>query len=47
MVTLQLVSQLEKQKNQAEHELSTLKLVLEDVEEMLTQHKENINQVGE
>jgi cell division protein ZapA len=47
MVTLQLVSQLEKQKNQAEHELSTLKLVLEDVEEMLTQHKDNINQTGE
>ena len=47
MVTLQLVRQLEKQKNQAEHELSTLKLVLEDVEEMLTQHKDNINQTGE
>ena len=47
MVTLQLVSQLEKQKNQAEQELSTLKLVLEDVEEMLTQHKDNINQTGE
>jgi cell division protein ZapA (FtsZ GTPase activity inhibitor) len=47
MVTLQLVSQLEKQKNQAEQELSTLKLVLEDVEEMLTQHKDNISQTGE
>ncbi len=43
MVTLQLVSQLEKQRNQAEQELSTLKLVLEDVEHMLVQHKNNIN----
>jgi hypothetical protein len=43
MVTLQLVSQLEKQKNQAEEELSTLKLVLKDVEQMLVQHKNNTN----
>lgn len=42
MVTLQLVSQLQKQKNQAESELSTLKSVLKDVEQMLTIHKQNI-----
>lgn len=43
MVTLQLVSQLAKEKNQAEEELSTLKLALEDVEQMLVQHRDNIN----
>lgn len=47
MVTLQLVSQLEKQKNQAEEELSTLKLVLQDVEQMLAQHKDNIQKTEE
>ena len=47
MVTLQLVSQLAKEKNQAEKELSTLKLVLEDVEHMLVQHKQNIQKTGE
>lgn len=47
MVTLQLVSQLVKEKNQAEQELSTLKVVLEDVEKMLAQHKDNIQQTGE
>ncbi len=43
MVTLQLVSQLAKEKNQAQKELSTLKLALEDVEQMLVQHRDNIN----
>lgn len=47
MVTLQLVSQLVKEKNHAEQELSTLSLVLEDVEKMLALHKENIKQTGE
>jgi len=47
MVTLQLVSQLAKEKNQAEQELSTLKLVLEDVEQMLIQHKDNIQKTEE
>jgi len=42
MVTLQLVSQLAKDKLIAEIELSTLKLVLEDVEHMVIQHKEDI-----
>lgn len=41
MVTLQLVSLLQKQKNQAEQELSTLKAVLVDVEQMLAQHKQD------
>ena len=47
MVALQLVSQLAKEKNQAEKELSTLRLVLEDVEHMLVQHKENIQKTEE
>ncbi|MES2566393.1 MAG: cell division protein ZapA [Bacteroidota bacterium] len=47
MVTLQLVSQLGKEKNHAEQELSTLRLVLEDVEKMLAQHKDNIQQTEE
>ena len=47
MVTLQLVSQLAKEKNQAQEELSTLRLVLEDVEHMLVQHKENIQDTEE
>ena len=47
MVTLQLVSQLAKEKTQAEQELSTLKLVLEDVEQMLVQHKDNIKKTEE
>ena len=42
MVTLQLVSQLQKQKSQAENELSTLKNVLKDVEQMLAIHKQNL-----
>ncbi len=44
MVTLQLVSQLQKQKNQAQNELSTLKNVLIDVEQMLAEHKKNLTQ---
>jgi cell division protein ZapA (FtsZ GTPase activity inhibitor) len=47
MVTLQLVSQLAKEKTQAEQELSTLKLVLDDVEQMLIQHKDNIQKTEE
>ena len=47
MVALQLVSQLAKEKNQAKKELSTLKLVLEDVEQMLVQHKDNIQKTEE
>jgi hypothetical protein len=47
MVTLQSVSQLAKEKNQAEQELSTLKLVLEDVEQMLVQHRDNIQKTEE
>ena len=38
MVTLQLVTELQKQKNTAEQELSTLKEVFKDVEQMLVQH---------
>ena len=33
--------------NQAEQELSTLKLVLEDVEHMLVQHRDNIQKTEE
>ncbi len=47
MVTLQLVSQLHKEKQQAEKELSTLKEVLNDVEQMLNQHKLNIEDTKE
>jgi len=47
MVTLQLVSQLAKEKSQAVEELSTLKMVLEDVEQMLVQHKNSIHKTGE
>lgn len=47
MVTLQLVSQLNKEKNQAEKELSTLKTVLKDVEQMLVQHHEDIKKTEE
>ena len=47
MVTLQLVSVLQKEKNQAEQELSTLKLVLGDVEQMLAQHKQNTKETEE
>jgi cell division protein ZapA (FtsZ GTPase activity inhibitor) len=43
MVSLQYLSELMKEKNTAEKELSTLKLVFEDVKEQLVQHKENIS----
>jgi hypothetical protein len=42
-----LVCQLAKEKSQAEKELSTLKMVLEDVEQMLVQHKDNIQKTEE
>jgi molybdopterin converting factor small subunit len=44
MVTLQLVTELQKQKHTAEQELSTLKEVLKDVEQMLVQHQKNISE---
>jgi len=47
MVALQLVSELYKQKNTAEQELSTLKIVLEDVEQMLAKHQNNIKNTEE
>jgi cell division protein ZapA (FtsZ GTPase activity inhibitor) len=43
MVSLQYISELMKEKNTAEKELSTLKLVFEDVKEQLVQHKKNIS----
>ena len=42
MVALQLVSELQKEKVTAEKELSTLKNVLGDVEQMLAKHQSNI-----
>lgn len=42
MVALQLVSQLFQDKNHAEQELSTLRNVLAEVENMLRQHKEDL-----
>ncbi|MBS1634406.1 MAG: cell division protein ZapA [Bacteroidetes bacterium] len=47
MVTLQLVTQLNKQASDAEHELSILKHVFADVEKMLIQHKANTNDIQE
>ncbi|WP_317900196.1 cell division protein ZapA [Aurantibacillus circumpalustris] len=47
MVMLQLVSQLYKQANNAEKELSHLKLLFADVEEMLKEHQQNINTIEE
>ena len=47
MVMLQLVSQLYKQANNAEKELSHLKLLFADVEEMLKEHQRNINTIEE
>ena len=47
MVTLQLVSQLNKQASDAEHELSILRTVLSDVETMLVQHKANRDNIQE
>ncbi|MBA3664733.1 MAG: cell division protein ZapA [Bacteroidetes bacterium] len=45
MVMLQLVSQLYKQANTAEKELSVLKQLFAGVEEMLQQHVQNINNI--
>jgi cell division protein ZapA len=42
MVSLQLISELLRDKNTAEKELSTLKLVINDVKEQLVQHQINI-----
>jgi cell division protein ZapA (FtsZ GTPase activity inhibitor) len=47
MVMLQLVSQLYKQANNAEKELSHLKLLFADVEEMLKEHQQNIKTINE
>jgi cell division protein ZapA (FtsZ GTPase activity inhibitor) len=47
MVMLQLVSQLYKQANTAERELSHLKLLFTDVEEMLKEHQQNIGTISE
>ena len=47
MVMLQLVSQLYKQANTAEKELSVLKQLFAGVEEMLQQHVQNINNITE
>jgi hypothetical protein len=47
MVMLQLVSQLYKQANTAEKELSNLKQLFAGVEEMLQQHIQNINNITE
>ena len=47
MVMLQLVSQLYKQASTAEKELSNLKLLFADVEEMLKEHQQNINTIKE
>ena len=47
MVMLQLVSQLYKQANSAEKELSNLKQLFAGVEEMLQQHVLNINKITE
>src|SRR3954468_23713523 len=47
MVMLQLVSQLYKQANNAEKELSHLKLLFADVELMLKEHQNNIKTITE
>ncbi|MCW3077493.1 MAG: hypothetical protein JWO32_2102 [Bacteroidetes bacterium] len=47
MVMLQLVSQLYKQANTAERELSDLKQLFAGVEEMLQQHIQNINNIND
>lgn len=47
MVMLQLVSQLYKQANDAEKELSHLKQLFASVEDMLQQHTQNINNITE
>ncbi len=47
MVMLQLVSELYKQSNTSEKELSDLKQLFAGVEEMLQQHIQNINNITE
>jgi cell division protein ZapA (FtsZ GTPase activity inhibitor) len=47
MVALQLVSELQKAKVTAEKELSTLKDVLADVEQMLVKHQSDIKETEE
>lgn len=47
MVMLQLVSQLYKQAHNAEKELSDLKNLFADVEEMLKIHLQNVNNINE
>lgn len=47
MVMLQLVSQLYKQASSTEKELSHLKQLFADVEEMLKAHVQNINRIAE
>jgi cell division protein ZapA (FtsZ GTPase activity inhibitor) len=47
MVMLQLVSQLYKKADLAERELSHLKLVFTDVEEMLKNHLQNVKTTNE
>jgi cell division protein ZapA (FtsZ GTPase activity inhibitor) len=47
MVALQLVSELQKAKTTAEKELSTLKDVLLDVEQMLVKHQSDIEKTEE
>lgn len=47
MVLLQLVSQLYKQANTAEKELSNLKELFADVEMMLKKHIQDINNINE
>lgn len=47
MVMLQLVSQLYKQASTAEKELSHLKQLFAEVEEMLKTHQHNVNAVNE
>jgi cell division protein ZapA (FtsZ GTPase activity inhibitor) len=47
MVMLQLVAQLNKQANSAEKELSHLKQLFADVEDMLKDHLKQVNNVSE
>lgn len=47
MVTLQLVSQYYKEAKTSELELSNLKTMLADVEQMLKEHKQNIRNIEE
>jgi cell division protein ZapA (FtsZ GTPase activity inhibitor) len=47
MVMLQLVSQLYKQASTSEKEISHLKQLFADVEEMLKEHNRNVNSITE